>query len=113
MFFKEIFLYADQLLSFFGSAVIFYPSLRAVYLFCRGVRTGTLDINLIRLELGGYGIILGLEFMIGSDIIKSMARPSYYDLGMLAALVVIRTFLSYFLGRELAELSPSRKKITS
>ena len=111
MFFKEIFLYADQLLSFFGSAVILYTSLRAVYLFCWGVRTGTLDINLIRLELG-YGIILGLEFMIGSDIIKSMARPNYYDLGMLAALVFIRTFLSYFLGRELAELSPSRKKST-
>ncbi len=43
--------------------------------------------------------------MIGADIIESMAKPTYYDVGILGILVVIRTFLSYFLGKELAELN--------
>lgn len=102
-------LYTDKLLSLLGSLVIVYAALKAVYMFCKGVMNDTLDINMLRLELG-YGIILGLEFMIGADIIESMAQPTYYDIGILAALVFIRTFLSYFLGKELAALSPERQR---
>lgn len=57
----------------------------------------------LRLRLG-YSIILGLEFIVASDIIESLIRPSYYELGRLALLVVIRTFLSYFLNKELQEI---------
>lgn len=99
----------DNLLSLFGSLVIVYAALKAVYMFYKGVMTNTLDIAMVRLELG-YGIILGLEFMIGADIIESIARPTYYDIGILGALVFIRTFLSYFLNKELEALTPERKK---
>lgn len=106
MIYKELLLYADNILSLIGSAVIFFAGLKGAYLFCRGTITQRkLDMDNLRLELG-QGIILGLEFMIGADIIESMAQPTLYDVGILAMLVFIRTFLSYFLGKELAELKP-------
>ena len=109
MFYKDILLYTDQLLSLLGSFVIVYAALRAIYMFCRGVLSDTLNISMVRCELG-FGILLGLEFMIAADIVESMAKPTYYDIGILAILVVIRTFLSYFLGKELAALSPEHQK---
>jgi uncharacterized membrane protein len=58
----------------------------------------------LRLDLG-YDIILALEFIVAADIIESIVRPTYYDLGILGALVIIRTFLSYFLNKELEHLT--------
>ena len=107
--FKDLLLYADTLLSVLGTLVIVYAALKATVMFVTGVVTDSLNINKLRCELG-YGIILGLEFMIGADIIESMAQPTYYDIGILASLVFIRTFLSYVLGKELEALSPDDKK---
>jgi len=50
----------------------------------------------VRLKLGGY-LILALEFFIASDIIRTIITPSWEGLGMLGAIVAIRTVLSYFL----------------
>lgn len=60
--------------------------------------------NLIRLRLGRV-IILGLEFIIAADLIGSTTTPDYYDLGILAIIVVIRTVLSYTLNREIESLA--------
>lgn len=113
MIYKDILLAADQLLLALGSLVIIYAALQAIYLFGKGLINNALDMNAIRLELGN-GIILGLEFMIGADIVESMAKPTYYDIGILAALVLIRTFLSYFLGKELEALkeNDARNSVT-
>ncbi len=48
-------------------------------------------------------LLLGLEFMVAADIVRTIARPTLTELGLLGGLVAIRTVLSYFLGRELAE----------
>ena len=109
MIIENLLLYAEELLSVIGSLVIVYAALKATVMFVRGIFTDTLNVTKLRCELG-YGILLGLEFMIGADIIGSMAKPTYYDIGILAMLVFIRTFLSYFLGRELAALSPEDRQ---
>ena len=50
----------------------------------------------------GKAILLGLEFLIASDIVGTVAvGPTYQDLGVLALLVVIRTFLSFALELEI------------
>jgi uncharacterized membrane protein len=50
----------------------------------------------------GKAILLGLEFLIASDIVGTVAvGPTYTDLGILALLVVIRTFLSFSLELEI------------
>ena len=56
----------------------------------------------IRLKLGTY-ILLGIEFMIASDIVHTVISRNLEDLFFVAALVAIRTAISFFLGQELAE----------
>ena len=60
-------------------------------------------IRELRLGLGSY-ILLSLEFMIVSDIINSALSKNLDDFLLLGLLVVIRTALSYFLGRDLDEV---------
>jgi uncharacterized membrane protein len=54
----------------------------------------------IRLKVGSY-LLLGLEFLIAADIIRTIIRPTLEDLAILGGIVVIRTIISYFLGKEL------------
>lgn len=50
----------------------------------------------------GRGILLGLEFLIGADIIHTVAvELTFESVGILAAVVAIRTFLSFTLEVEL------------
>lgn len=46
-------------------------------------------------------LVLGLEFMLAADIVRSAIAPSWDDIGQLAAIAVIRTFLNFFLERDL------------
>jgi len=57
-------------------------------------------INKVRGVLGKY-ILLGLEIMIVSDIIHSFVQTDMDSLYMLGMIVLIRTVISYFLGKEL------------
>ena len=54
----------------------------------------------IRLFLGRY-LALGLEFQIGADILSTAVAPTFDDVLLLGAIVVIRTVLNYFLTKEL------------
>ncbi len=54
----------------------------------------------LRRHLGSY-ILLGLEFMIAADIIHTVIQPTKESLTILAAIVGIRTIISYFLHLEL------------
>ena len=50
----------------------------------------------------GRGILLGLEFLVAADIIGTVAvAPTFESLGVLAAIVLIRTFLSFSLEVEI------------
>jgi uncharacterized membrane protein len=59
-----------------------------------------IDKFFLRRQLGSY-ILLGLEFMIAADIIRTFITPSKEDLIILGAIVAIRTVISYFLNLEL------------
>jgi uncharacterized membrane protein len=50
----------------------------------------------------GRGILLGLEFLVAADIIHTVAvELSYHSVGLLAVVLLIRTFLSFTLEVEL------------
>lgn len=54
-----------------------------------------------RLQLA-RGILLGLEFLVAADIIKTVAIEfSFTSVGVLAGIVLIRTFLSFAIEMEL------------
>lgn len=56
-----------------------------------------------RVTLGSY-LLLGLEFLIASDIIQTIVDPSFEELIILAGVVVLRTILSVFLNKEIKEI---------
>src|SRR5215471_6692804 len=49
----------------------------------------------------GVWLLLGLEFELAADIIRSVVSPSWVDIGQLASIALIRTFLNYFLEKDL------------
>ena len=50
----------------------------------------------------GRGILLGLELLVGADIISTITSPlTIESVGLLAGIIVIRTFLSFALETEM------------
>jgi uncharacterized membrane protein len=55
----------------------------------------------------GRGILLGLELLVGADIIGTITAPlTFTSVGLLAIIIVIRTFLSFSLETEIEGCPP-------
>ena len=61
----------------------------------------------------GIWLVLGLEFALAADIVRSAISPSWNDIGQLAAIAAIRTFLNYFLERDLTTEARVGDKVQS
>lgn len=48
-------------------------------------------------------LIAALTFQLAADIVHTTIAPSWQEIGQLAAIAAIRTFLGYFLERDLME----------
>jgi len=55
----------------------------------------------------GVWLLLGLEFELAADIVRSAISPTWSDIGQLGAIAAIRTVLNYFLERDIREFSES------
>lgn len=61
----------------------------------------------------GKAILLGLEFLVAADIIRTVAvAPSFRGVGVLAVVVAVRTFLSFTLDVELEGRWPWQSRQT-
>ena len=76
--------------------------------FLRGVWTmisssaGHKEAN-VWLRLGRW-LIAGLTFQLAADVVATAITTSWEEVGRLAAIAAIRTFLNFFLERDLAEV---------
>ncbi|MGO4193661.1 DUF1622 domain-containing protein [Arthrobacter sp. YAF17] len=62
-------------------------------------------------QLLGRSILLGLELLVAADIIRTVAvAPTYESVGVLAIIVLIRTFLSFSLELEITGRWPWQKE---
>src|SRR4030095_5563022 len=68
--------------------------------------------TIFRRNFGGW-LVVALEFQLAADIVGTIISPSYEKLILLGAIAVIRTFLNYFLVKELNEESESLERRTS
>ena len=93
-----------------GMAVMVFGGLAAIAAFVirLATRRGTPSPGFehtyrnLRADLG-RAILLGLEFLVAADIIGTVAvEPSFQNLGVLAVIVAIRTFLSFSLELEIS-----------
>ncbi|MCX7282499.1 MAG: DUF1622 domain-containing protein, partial [Novosphingobium sp.] len=59
----------------------------------------------------GRGILLGLELLVGADIIGTITAPlTFSSVGLLAIIVMIRTFLSFSLETEIGGCWPWQRR---
>ena len=61
----------------------------------------------IRLRLG-RSLAIALEFALAADILKTAVAPTWGIIAQLAAIVVLRTALNYFLEREIRDVEERR-----
>jgi uncharacterized membrane protein len=74
-----------------------------------GGRGGEEAYRIVR-TVFGRSILLGLEFLVAADIIRTVAvEPSLQNVGVLGLIVLIRTFLSFSLGVEIDGALPWRR----
>jgi uncharacterized membrane protein len=59
-----------------------------------GIERRTVWLNFAR------WLVAGLTFQLAADIVGTTSAPTWQEVGRLAAIAAIRTFLSYFLDRE-------------
>jgi uncharacterized membrane protein len=55
-------------------------------------------------------LVAGLTFQLAADIIGTVTGVSWDEIGRLAAIAAIRTFLSYFLERDVAQVRKQQEK---
>jgi uncharacterized membrane protein len=58
------------------------------------------NIEAVRLRLGRW-LSLALEFALAADILRTAVAPTWDEIGKLAAIVLLRTVLNYFLQMDI------------
>src|SRR6185437_6139241 len=75
-----------------GAVEMFFRSIRALF---QTSSTGrALPAGYLRFA---RWLIAGLTFQLAADVVATASAPTWDDIGRLAAIAVIRTFLNYFL----------------
>jgi uncharacterized membrane protein len=65
-----------------------------------------------RLEMG-YSFSLGLSFLIGASILKTIIAPTWNDIGKLGAIIALRTVLNYFLLQAISTHSQTTNSLSN
>lgn len=87
-----------------GVVVITYGALTAFARLVAGAFGSDRERSIGRARLGfGRLLVVGLEFQLAADILRTAVAPSFDEIGHLAAIATIRTALNFFLERELRE----------
>ncbi|MCU1568352.1 MAG: hypothetical protein JWQ56_3289 [Pseudarthrobacter sp.] len=116
--FRHLIETVGQLMDFAGVAVMVIGALISIPLAIRGHQPRRLPAGAEKLtvyrsyrQLLGRSILLGLELLVAADIIRTVAvTPTFESVGVLAVIVLIRTFLSFSLELEITGRWPWRKE---
>jgi uncharacterized membrane protein len=54
-------------------------------------------------------ILLGLEFALAADLLRTAVAPTWEDIAKLAVIAAIRTMLNYFLAKDIAAFDAARQ----
>jgi len=116
--FRHIIETVGQFVDFGGVAVMVIGALISIPLAVRGHQPRRLPEGAEKLtvyrsyrQLLGRSILLGLELLVAADIIRTVAvTPTFESVGVLAVIVLIRTFLSFSLELEITGRWPWQKE---
>jgi len=119
--FRQIIETVGQLVDFAGVAVMVIGAVVSLPLAIRGHQPRQLPPGAEKLsfyrsyrQLLGRSILLGLELLVAADIIRTVAvTPTFVSVGVLAIIVLIRTFLSFSLELEITGRWPWQKEASA
>lgn len=103
---------AAKVIELVGAAVIVGSIVLASLAYVRnGRRSGDWRSAYTRLRSNlGRGILLGLELLVGADIIATITAPlTFESVALLGGVVLIRTFLSFSLETEIEGCWPWKR----
>ncbi|SHF91137.1 Uncharacterized membrane protein [Microbulbifer donghaiensis] len=110
--FLDLIKYTGYAIESFGVVVVLVGSIASTTQFLRSYRQleNGMAYKIYRQNLG-RAIILGLEFLIAGDIIRTVVvADSLRNVAILGLIVVIRAFLSVMLQYEIEERLPWQRK---
>ncbi|PSF37181.1 hypothetical protein C7H19_12170 [Aphanothece hegewaldii CCALA 016] len=88
-------------LEFISVLCVLLGTIATLQLFTKGLRSHLpIPFSQLRLRFGTW-LAMALEFQLGADVLATTVAPTIDVLINLAAIAVIRTFLNYFLHKEL------------
>jgi uncharacterized membrane protein len=104
--------YVTLAIEFIAIVVIAFGTIEAVAGLIR-VGMASDDRRVVWLKFARW-LVAGLTFQLAADVVNTSFDPSWDQIGHLAAIAAVRTFLSYFLDREMTakveELERARAK---
>jgi len=106
---------AGKVIDGFGVAIIvlgaFYATEEYLRRQLKRPRDPAVDNYKMYRQTLGRSILLGLEFLVAGDIIRTVAvKPTFTSVGVLAILILIRSFLSFSMELEIEGHWPWQKK---
>ena len=90
--------------------IVAFGSARAVFNIARGAlasHPGAVDQRAEWLDYARW-LVAALTFQLAADIVATSFAPTWDELGRLVLVAVVRTFLSYFLDREMEHAAKLR-----
>lgn len=112
---KVVFLYIAEVIDIIGICILIYGFAKLLIKFIskeflkHPFKTPLIQLQTIRCELGVY-ILLALDFLIASDIIHTIMDITTEQLIEISVMIVLRTGIGYFLGKEIEEINGSTRK---
>ena len=110
MTFTELMQSIGNAIDTFGVIIMLIGIILATIYFCKNVaQQGIKAAYILYRSSVGKAILLGLEFLVAGDIIRTVAvSPTAMNVAVLGGIVVIRTFLSMALQLEIDGRLPWR-----
>lgn len=90
------------LIGYIGILIIAFGCLRGLAHLGQRVFMNAHLLISVRREVAQY-LVLGIEFLVGKDIIESLVQPTWDQLGKLSLIIFLRTVLTLFLSWEMRE----------
>ena len=95
--------YVGLALEAFAILVIAIGAVEAFLGILRAARASHTEQRAVWLRFANW-LVAGLTFQLAGDIVQTTITPSWDDIGRVAAIAAIRTFLTYFLDRDIEDI---------
>lgn len=101
---EQIIEYSSKGFEVVGSLIVIFGGVKGFWYLLRSIFNGGKENwHEKTRSVMGKKMILGLDFFLAGDVLHSVNSPNWNSLGMLGALVAIRTIMTYFILKEIHE----------